>query len=71
MTSRNPATQGDLRWKIARNCENGACVQVAASREMIIVGSTKNPGGPFLVCSRDDWQNLVSRIKNGAFDAFA
>jgi uncharacterized protein DUF397 len=66
MMSANPVRR-ELRWRVAR-CESGACVQVAPFRGMIVVGDTKDPHGPILAYSQDEWHEFVSRVKAGKYD---
>ncbi len=68
MTSSNPATQDELRWRVARSCESGACVRIAFSQGMIMVGDSKNPAGPTLRYTGAGWKNFITAIKNGGFD---
>jgi Domain of unknown function (DUF397) len=55
-------------WRTARNCEGGACVRVAAIRDMILVGDSKDPGGAPLAYPRAAWRKFVQGIKEGSFD---
>jgi uncharacterized protein DUF397 len=43
----------------------GNCVEVAPLRDGIAVRDSKNPSGPVLRFSADDWQAFVSNIKAG------
>jgi Domain of unknown function (DUF397) len=57
-----------LTWRTALNCDGGACVQVAADQHSILIGSTRQPDGPVLVYSPDEWREFVAAIKKGDFD---
>jgi hypothetical protein len=46
-----------------------ASVEVAQRRDgAITVRHAKNPGGPELVCTRDEWIAFVRGVKSGQFD---
>ncbi len=68
MTLADPLTRGESSWRTAAKCDGGACVQVAAAGEMILLGDSKSPHGPTLSYTRDEWEAFVSGIKNGEFD---
>lgn len=59
----------ELTWHIAANCESGACVQVAAAGENIVLGDSKSPDGPLLSYTRTEWDAFVMGIKRGEFDS--
>ena len=60
---------GELNWRVARNCNGGACIQVASRGEQIVIGDTKNPGGPVLTYTRSEWTAFVDGIRDGDFDS--
>lgn len=65
----NLAVHGDIRWRPARPCEGGACVQVATlGGEKIGVRDSKDPEGPVITIGRDDWRAFLARIKSGALE---
>jgi hypothetical protein len=55
-------------WRTARSCDAGACVQVAASGQMILVADSKVPEGPILSYSRGEFREFIIGAKNGDFD---
>jgi hypothetical protein len=57
-----------LTWRTALNCEGGACVQVAVDDRAVLIGSSRQPGGPVLEYTPGEWHAFVSGIKNGDFD---
>jgi len=63
-----PTTNGDLAWRVASRCNGGACVCVASDGDTIIVGDTKNPDGPVLGYTREEWKVFVEGIIQGDFD---
>jgi len=70
MKSSNPPRGAELPWRIARSCDGGACVRVAPSGEMVVIGDSKNPDGPVLFYPAAAWNRFVRDVKNGAFDHF-
>ena len=68
MESSDPAGSRELPWRVASRCQGGACVQVAPSGEMIVIGDTKNSDGPILTYTRDEWSAFVTGIRCGEFD---
>jgi hypothetical protein len=56
-----------LTWRTALRCDGGACVQVAATERGILLGSSRQPGGPVLSYTPDEWHKFVMGIKKGDF----
>jgi hypothetical protein len=59
--------RGELVWYRAR-CDSGACLEVAATGDTVIVRSSAKRGEPPVQLSRAEWQAFVSGVKEGAFD---
>jgi hypothetical protein len=57
-----------LTWRTALNCEGGACVQVAVDDRFILIGSSRQLGGPVLEYTPEKWHEFVSEVKRGDFD---
>ena len=57
-----------ITWRTALNCNGGACVQVAASGQAVLIGSSREPGGPVLTYTPDKWREFVIGVKKGDFD---
>ena len=60
-------TSADLsraKWrKSSYSSQNGACVEVARNLPGIIaVRDSKNPDGPVLIVSKDEWASLITRL---------
>ena len=68
MASTTVVTLGQLSWRTALRCNGGDCVRIAPSGEMIVIGDSKNPDGPFLKYSRAEWKTFVEGIRQGDFD---
>jgi hypothetical protein len=55
-----------MNWrKSSYTAGQGNCVEVAPLRDGVAVRDSKNPSGPVLRFSADDWQALVANIKAG------
>jgi len=48
------------------NCDN--CVEVAFVDEAIAVRDSKNPAGPALIFTPEEWDAFVGGAKDGEFD---
>jgi hypothetical protein len=58
---------GELVWHQGRQCEAGACIELASLNEAIMVRSSANPDA-VLTMSRDEWQKFLADLKDGLFD---
>jgi predicted secreted Zn-dependent protease len=62
------STLSELNWHVALACNGGECIRVAPQANKIIIGDSKNPGGPVLTYSRTEWYTFVDGIRQGDFD---
>lgn len=63
-----PAARTELSWRVAKRCESGACVRVATSNGMILLGDSKRTDDVTLNYTPHQWKNFIAAIKNGDFD---
>ena len=62
---------GDLDWFVAQACESGQCIKVARRGELVLIGNTKSPEGPFSEFTAEEWRYFLAGAKNGDFDGVA
>ncbi|WP_212845431.1 DUF397 domain-containing protein [Catellatospora sp. IY07-71] len=54
-------------WVKSSYCDSSACVEVALAGQEIAVRDGKNPQGPVLRFSRQEWQTFVAGVGAGDF----
>lgn len=65
----NASDLGGAAWrKSTRSGANGNCVEVAELPDAIAVRDSKNPSGPALIFTPDEWAAFVEGAKDGEFD---
>jgi predicted secreted Zn-dependent protease len=57
-----------LTWRTSTFCSSGACVEVAPTAECILLRDSKDPAGPVLAFSHDEWAAFVSGVHAREFD---
>jgi predicted secreted Zn-dependent protease len=57
-----------LTWRTALSCDGGACVEVAADRDTVLIRNSRQPSGLLLEYTPEEWREFVSGIKKGDFD---
>ena len=58
-----------LTWHTALNCNGGACIQVAANDQAVLIANSRKRRGPVLTYTHHEWQEFVAGVKQGDFDA--
>ena len=59
----------DLAWiKAKASNHNGACVEIAAATGKIAIRDSKDPAGPILVYTPDEFAAFLDGARNGEFD---
>lgn len=66
--SRSSST--DISWRTAAKSAAGNCVQVARHGSTIMIADSKNPGGPFLSYTLQEFDAFLDGAKKGEFDDF-
>ena len=59
----------NVDWLVSTFCAGGNCVQVAAIGDAIAIRDSKNPDGPVLRYSPEEWRDFLAGAKNGDFDS--
>ncbi len=65
------STEEDLKWYASRSCESGACIKVARNGEIVLIGNSRSPEGPFSEFTVEEWRRFLDGAKSGDFDALA
>jgi hypothetical protein len=61
------ATHGPLDWRKSRRCDSAHCVEVAVTAERVGVRDGKDPAGPALWFSVEEWTAFVEGVRAGDF----
>lgn len=56
-------------WRVATQCDGGACVRVGKWNEEIIIGD--RPDGSYITLSTSAWRKFLLSIKQGNCDYLA
>jgi hypothetical protein len=54
-------------WQRSRYCESNTCVEAAVIGSDIAVRDSKDPGGPILRFSHDEWTAFIAGVRDGDF----
>ena len=57
-------------WRRSRRCDAGTCVEVRQHGDMVEVRDSKDPDGPVLRFSREEWGSFISGVEDGEFRFF-
>lgn len=58
-----------MKWiKSTFSAGNGACVEVAHTRDGYMVRDSKDPDGAWLLFTREEWQAFVAGVLNREFN---
>jgi hypothetical protein len=60
--------RGEPVWHRRSTCESGACVEVAATDDAVMVRNSANRGDTPVTLSHAVWQGFLAEVKEGAFD---
>jgi predicted secreted Zn-dependent protease len=61
-------SSAELVWHRVVSCEGGACVEVAATGDAVLLRSSANPDGTPVTLSRDEWRAFLTGVREGDFD---
>jgi hypothetical protein len=51
-----------LGWRRASHCDSAACVEVAFDGDSVLIRDSKDPAGPALTFTRNEWRTFVSSV---------
>jgi hypothetical protein len=57
--------QSELVWHRSSVCESGACVEVAATDDAVMVRSSGDPGASPVTVSHGKWHEFLARVRDG------
>jgi hypothetical protein len=57
-----------MSWRAAGGCYDSNCVEVHQCTDQVLVRDSKDPTGPVLTFTRDEWEAFVGGAKDGEFD---
>jgi Domain of unknown function (DUF397) len=55
-------------WRKSSLSHASSCVEVTSADGRVAIRHSKNPEGPILMFSADEWQAFVEGIRQGEFD---
>lgn len=60
----------ELNWRKSSrsNATGGNCVEVATTERVVLVRDSKDPDGPVLTFSSDQWSAFIDATRSGEFD---
>jgi hypothetical protein len=64
------ATPGNEWVKSSLSFANGNCVEVMDAGQTVAVRISRNPSGPVLEFTRDEWAAFIGGARLGEFDQF-
>jgi hypothetical protein len=56
---------GRLMWQRAADCEANGCVEVAAADGEVLLRNSRDPEGPHLSFTRQEWLEFVVGVQAG------
>lgn len=58
----------EVTWVSASACSGGQCVEVGCDGDLILVRNSRDPDGPVLSCTMQEWSAFLNGARNGEFD---
>ncbi|MEU8006469.1 DUF397 domain-containing protein [Catellatospora sp. NPDC049111] len=56
-----------VSWRKSKRCDTTACIEVAMIDSNIALRDSKNPEGPVLQFTREEWDAFVAGVEAGDF----
>lgn len=60
----------DTPWRTATKSGGGNCIKVMRRDNVIMIADSKNPAGPVLSYTLQEWDAFLDGAKRGEFDDF-
>ncbi|MEV6966785.1 DUF397 domain-containing protein [Hamadaea sp. NPDC051192] len=57
-------------WKRSTRCDSGTCVEVASLKDGVVVRDSKDPDGPVLRFTNDEWHAFILGAQQQEFNFF-
>jgi hypothetical protein len=58
----------EVAFRRSSGCNNATCVEVAIDQTVVLVRDSKDPDGPRLSFSREEWRAFLAGVGDGEFD---
>lgn len=55
-------------WTKSRRCETSSCVEAKREGNVVVVRDSKDPNGPELLFTEEEWIAFVGGVRDGDFD---
>lgn len=55
-------------WQRSKTCDAGACVEIRAELDKVLIRSSSAPGDVTISVSSDAWWKFLADAKSGVFD---
>ena len=59
---------GEPTWRTAKQCDSGACVEIATQGAHVLLRRSTDPDGIRITLSRGMWKEFVARVKRDDFE---
>lgn len=60
--------RGELAWHRSSTCESGACVEVTATQDAVMVRNSAQPDEALVTVCHAEWRAFLAEVKEGIFD---
>jgi hypothetical protein len=57
-----------IEWHKSSRCDTANCIEIGYVGDSVAVRDSKDPDGPSLRFSLDEWRAFVAGIRNGEFN---
>jgi len=60
--------RSERAWHRSSICESGACVEVTATEDAVMVRNSAKPDEALVTVSHAEWREFLAGLKEGTFD---